>query len=58
MEDRTKPTDKQCAFALDLMSRLGYNEMDVRDMYDKDFDDLTRREMGILIDDMLDELGV
>ena len=58
MQDRTKPTDKQCAFALDLMSRLGYNETDIRDMYNKDFDDLTRREMGILIDDMLDELGV
>jgi len=58
MEDRTKPTDKQCGFALDLMSRLGYNDTDIRDMYDKDFSDLTRREMGILIDDMLDELGV
>ena len=58
MEDRTKPTNKQCAFALDLLSRLGYDETDVREMCDKDFDDLTRREMGILIDDLLDELGV
>ena len=56
MQDR--PTDRQCAFALDLMARLGYNETDVRDMCDKDFDELTRHEMGILIDDMLDELGV
>jgi hypothetical protein len=58
MEDKTQPTDRQCDFAMYLMSRLGYNDTDIRDMYDKDFDDLTRREMEILIDDMLDELGV
>lgn len=55
-EDKTKPTNRQYAFVEDLMSRLGYNETDIPDMCDgKELDELTRKEMSDLIDDLMDE---
>ena len=50
--DRTKPTTAQIDFAERLMIETGYDAYDVRDMYGKEFDELTRSEMARFIDMM------
>ena len=56
IEDKTKPTFKQLGYARKLMAELGYECQDIYEMCGKDFDDLTRREMSQLIDDLKEEL--
>lgn len=55
-EDKMKPTFKQLGYARKLMAELGYDCQDIYEMYGKDFDDLTRREVSQLIDYLKDEL--
>lgn len=57
MVDRTKPTQAQIDYAERLMIETGYDAYDVRDMYGKEFEELTRGEMARFIDAMKAERG-
>ena len=50
MQDNTKPTQAQIDYAERLMIDTGYDAYDVRDMYGKEFDELSRSEMARFID--------
>lgn len=54
---RLGPTKAQVDFARKLLQEAGYDAYDVRDIYGKDFDELTAGELSELIDDMKTELG-
>ena len=54
---RLGPTKAQVDFARKLLQEAGYDAYDVRDIYGKDFDELTTGELSELIDDMKTELG-
>lgn len=56
MQDRSKPTAAQIDYARKLLQEAGYDGDDVREIFGKGFDELTRSEMARLIDGMKKEL--
>ena len=56
IENKATPTQAQLDYARKLMTDLGYDCQDIREMCGKDFDDLTRFEMSSLIGNLKDEM--